>query len=162
MIKKYALMLHALALLSLSNCWNSDKKNAPDSEQEDPSKKVTTASKDKYITQIASEQQFDELLKKTEKPIVIKVDAEWCDACKRIQRYVLEAAQKGADLLFARINIDQLPDLCKQYKVPGVPTLLFFKEGQEIADSRLVGPEVHSGDDLLTQIRQAISQKNTK
>ena len=82
----------------------------------------------------------------------MEFEANWCSACKHLHPLIVQAAQKLPDLVFAKVNIDTLAKVGQQYKILGVPSLLFFKDGKELSDSRLVGPEAATVDELLLEI----------
>lgn len=150
-------LLQLTALVALSSC-GGDKKNNSSST----SNSIHSADdEEKVLTSITSEQQFDSFIKETSKVSVIKLDAPWCSACKYLHPLLVDAAKKGTEFAFARVNIDELPQIGQHYKIVGIPTLLFFKDGQELAESRLVGPEATTGDELLTQIRAAVKNVPT-
>lgn len=164
---KHSLLLHATVLLSFSGCWNSSKKDAAPTQEktatqtsipEQSSPQQVSGEDAKLVMQITTEQQFEEAIKNAEKITVVKLDAPWCSACKYLQPHLVDAAKKGAEFNVTRVNVDQLSKIGQQYKIVGIPTLLFFKDGKEIADSRLVGPDATTGDDLLAMMRSAVKK----
>lgn len=157
---KQSLFLNILVLLTFNGCWNNSKNNASKSQAgtskaAESTQEVNEAAKS--VMQITTEQQFEEIIK-SDKTTVIKLDAPWCSACKYLQPHLVDAANKAPEFVFAQVNIDQLAKIGQQYKIVGIPTLLFFKDGKEIADSRIVGPDATSGDQLLTIIRNAVKK----
>lgn len=160
---KQSIFLHIAMLLSFSGCWNTSKKETSESKTHaSTSENVTDAKQEtsedaKLIMQITTEQQFEEAIK-SDKITIVKLDAPWCSACKYLHPHLVDAAKKAPEFSFARVNIDQLAKIGQQYKIVGIPTLLFFKDGKEIADSRLVGPDATSSDQLLTMIHNAIKK----
>ncbi len=74
---------------------------------------------------------FDSDVLRAEKPVVVDVWAPWCGPC-RIQAPIFEeAAQQFADeAQFVKLNADENQDLVRQYKVMGIPTMLFFRHGR--------------------------------
>ena len=58
-----------------------------------------------------------------------------CGPCRAIAPRVEAVAEKYADRLkLVRVNIDEQPALASSYGIQGIPTLLFFKDG-EIVDT---------------------------
>lgn len=79
-----------------------------------------------------------ERLVKEEKRVVVDFWAPWCAPCRVISPIVEEMAGKYRDgYTFVKLNIDNNPDSPIKYSIMGVPTLLFFKEGELI--DRIVG-----------------------
>ena len=160
-----ALLLHATVLISFSGCWNNSKKetapaagNSSAQSSTTEQAKISAEEESKLIMHITTEQQFEDVIKNSEKVTIIKLDAPWCSACKYLHPLLVDAAKKAPEFAVARVNIDQLAKIGQQYKIVGIPTLLFFKDGKEIADSRLAGPDATTGDELLTMIRSAVKK----
>lgn len=150
-------LLQLTALAALSSCGGDKKTNSSSTNTAAHS----ASDEEKVLTSITSEQQFDTFIKDASKISVVKLDAPWCSACKYLHPLLVDAAKKGTEFAFARVNIDELPQIGQHYKIVGIPTLLFFKDGKELAESRLVGPEATTGDELLTQIRVAVKNAPT-
>lgn len=65
------------------------------------------------------------------KPVVVDVWAPWCGPCRMQAPIFEEAAQQFADdVLFVKLNADDNQELVRQYKVMGIPTMLFFRHGR--------------------------------
>lgn len=73
-------------------------------------------------------ENFNELIK--EKTIV-DFYATWCGPCKMLGP-VFEEVSKEVDINFVKVDIDNHEDLCREYKVMSVPTLILFENGKEI------------------------------
>jgi len=73
-------------------------------------------------------------------PGVVMVDfwAVWCGPCRMIAPTVEELAKEySGKIRVTKLNTDENPDIASRYKIMGIPTIIFFKNGQE-AD-RIVG-----------------------
>lgn len=71
-------------------------------------------------------------------PVVVDVYADWCPPCRALAPLLERLAEAYAGRVkFVKVNIDEDPDVARVYRVEGVPTLLFFRDGQ-LAD-RAVG-----------------------
>ncbi|MBM3886372.1 thioredoxin family protein [Candidatus Dependentiae bacterium] len=152
MKKQISFFLPLAMILSLSGCWwHTEKSKNSHSALVDTS--GVDAEEAKFITHIKSEEQFDKLLQESTNLIVVKIDAPWCSACKDLHPHFVDAAKKGADYIFTRVNVDDLPKIGQRYNVVGIPTLLFIQRGKEIPNSRIEGAEITSGDELLTKIK---------
>ena len=58
--------------------------------------------------------------------------AVWCGPCKMLSP-VMDgiAEQYGAKVLVAKVNVDEEPDLARQFGVMSIPTVVFLKNGRE-------------------------------
>ena len=82
-------------------------------------------------------------------PVVVDVYADWCGPCRAIAPLLERLAQVYAGRVkFVKVNIDDDPEVAEVYRIQGVPTLLFFRDGQ------LAGRVVGLADprDLVTKI----------
>jgi thioredoxin 1 len=71
-------------------------------------------------------------------PVLVDFWAEWCVPCHMVSPVVEEIAQeKGERLKLAKLNIDDNPEMTRKFGVMSIPSLILFKEGQEVA--RVVG-----------------------
>ena len=82
-------------------------------------------------------------------PVVVDFWAEWCGPCKMIAPALEDiAAELGSKIKIAKLNIDENPEVTRKYGVMSIPTLMLFKDGQEMA--RVVG--ARGKDALLREI----------
>jgi thioredoxin 1 len=96
-----------------------------------------------------TDQDFEERVLGSERPVLVDFWAEWCVPCHMVSPVVEEIGRdKGDDLRVAKLNIDENPDVTRKYGVMSIPTLMLFKDGQEIA--RVVG--ARGKDALLREI----------
>ena len=68
---------------------------------------------------------------------VVDFYATWCGPCKMLAP-ILESVEKETEgVAFFRIDVDQAPDLARRFGIMSIPTLVFLKNGEEVA--RTVG-----------------------
>lgn len=80
---------------------------------------------------------FDEFLSK-HSCVIVDFWAEWCYPCKLIEPIVFRLAKRFAGkVVFARVNVDDNPEIAYRYDIMGIPTLIFFRDGEEV--DRLIG-----------------------
>ncbi|TMB90085.1 MAG: thiol reductase thioredoxin [Chloroflexi bacterium] len=86
---------------------------------------------DTYID--VSDQDFAEKILQAEQMVLVNFSAENSGACQ-IQDPEFEAISKEFQgrVMFARINTDKNDKATSQWKIEGIPTIIFFKGGREI------------------------------
>ena len=77
-------------------------------------------------------QIIDEVLK-NEGLVVVDFFATWCAPCQMLAPVLIELEKKyGDEVEFYKVNVDESEDAAIRYGVSSVPTLIFFKNGEEI------------------------------
>lgn len=76
------------------------------------------------------------------KPVVIDFWATWCGPCQRMAPVVEELAEEYKDTVaIGKYNIEEENDLTTQYRIMSIPTILFFKNGEQVSSLRLAGAQ---------------------
>ena len=77
---------------------------------------------------------FDELVLKSDKPVLIDFWAEWCGPCRMVGPVVEELAKEyDGRAVVGKVNVDLNSGISAKYGIRNIPTLLYFKNG-EIVD----------------------------
>jgi thioredoxin 1 len=78
-----------------------------------------------------SDDNFEDEVLKSGKPVLVDYWAEWCGPCKMITPILEDIAEEYSDrLTIAKLNIDDNPNTPPKYGIRGIPTLMLFKDGQ--------------------------------
>ena len=71
-------------------------------------------------------------------PVLVDLWAPWCMPCRMISPIVEELGNENqGKLKVCKLNTDENQNIAARYGIQGIPTLLFFKDGQEV--DRIVG-----------------------
>jgi thioredoxin 1 len=78
-----------------------------------------------------SDDEFEAQVLKSNVPVLVDFWAEWCGPCRAIGPILEDvAAERKDSLRVVKINIDESPDLARQFGVRSIPTLMLFQDGQ--------------------------------
>lgn len=87
-----------------------------------------------------TEDNFAEEVEQSDLPILVDVWGEGCGPCKMIEPLIDQiAAEFEGKARVGKLNIAQNMGIAAKFGISGVPTLLFFKGGEEVADDRIRG-----------------------
>ena len=82
--------------------------------------------------------EFDSVVLKAALPAVVDFWAEWCGPCHAIAPAVGQLATEfDGRALVVKVDADECPEILARYGIMGIPTVIFFKGGQEV--DRVVG-----------------------
>ncbi len=70
--------------------------------------------------------------------VVVDFFAEWCGPCKMMKPIFEQLAKEvSPSIKFAKLNVDQSPEVAEKFFIMGVPTIIFFKSGKVV--EKIVG-----------------------
>ena len=79
---------------------------------------------------------FEELVLKSDKPVMVDFGATWCGPCKALAPVVEQMAEEYAGrAVIAKADVDECPEASARFRIRNVPTVLFFKNGEAVDKS---------------------------
>jgi thioredoxin 1 len=80
---------------------------------------------------------FDEVVVKSDKPVIVDFWAEWCGPCRMIAPIIEEISKEySGKAVVTKCDVDNSPQVTAKYGIRNIPTVLFFKDGK-IADKQV-------------------------
>ncbi|MCD8230242.1 MAG: thioredoxin [Clostridiales bacterium] len=73
---------------------------------------------------------FDEEVINSDKPVLLDFWASWCGPCRMMSPVVDEIAEERTDIKVGKINVDEEPELAKEFQVMSIPMLVVIKDGE--------------------------------
>ena len=61
--------------------------------------------------------------------VVVDFYADWCGPCQMLAP-VLEQLEKETSIKIVKINVDEIPDIARAFRIMSIPTLMLFKDGK--------------------------------
>ena len=78
-----------------------------------------------------TERNFDEVVTKSDKPVLVDFSAEWCAPCWKLTPIIEEIANEYHEkAIVCHLDVDNAQGLAQKYQILSVPTCLFFKGGE--------------------------------
>ena len=89
-----------------------------------------------------AQDDFDRTVLEADAPVLVDFYADWCAPCKMVAPLVDEIAhEQVGKILVVKVDTDRAPDVAMKYEIRSIPTLIVFKDGQEIERSLGFEPE---------------------
>jgi len=105
------------------------------------------------VTLEVNEQNFDELVTGSDRPVLVDFWAEWCMPCRVVGPTVDELARAyEGRVTVAKLNVDDAPGVAAKLGISAIPTLMIFRDGEPI--QTLVG--VQTKEQIAAALDQSL------
>lgn len=78
-----------------------------------------------------TKENFDEV-KSGEKRVLIDFYADWCGPCRMVAPVVEKLAEEHSEYTFGKVNVDEQPELAREFGVMSIPTLVVLEGGEVV------------------------------
>ena len=81
-----------------------------------------TLTSDNFVQEVLHAQQ----------PVLVDFWASWCGPCMALAPTIDEIAGEQTQVKVGKVNVDEQPELARQYRIMSIPTLMLFKDGEPV------------------------------
>lgn len=100
-----------------------------------------------YVT--LTKDNFVQEVLRSDQPVLVDFWAPWCGPCQALAPTIDEIAQEQSGVKVGKVNVDNEPELARQYRIMSIPTLMVFRDGE--AARREVGGR--SKEEILEMLK---------
>lgn len=86
-------------------------------------------------------ENFESIVKKSEKTVLLDFYADWCGPCRMVSPTVDEIAEERDDILVGKINVDEASSLAQDFGIVSIPTLVVMRGGEVVGQVVGVRPK---------------------
>ena len=76
---------------------------------------------------------YDELVARADKPVLLDFWAEWCGPCRMVSPVVEEIAASHSEIAVGKVNVDEEPALAQAFRVQSSPMLVLLRDNAVVA-----------------------------
>ena len=77
----------------------------------------------------ATVETFNDVVLKSDKPVIVDFWAPWCGPCKALAPVLDEVSLERSDITIVKVDVDENQDIAQKFGVRGIPTLCLFDKG---------------------------------
>jgi len=85
------------------------------------------------MTVEVNDSNFEEVVLKSDKPVIIDFWAEWCGPCRMVAPIIKEISEEyDGKVLVTKVDVDSNPGISSKLGIRNIPTVMFYKNGKMV------------------------------
>ncbi|MHC4479446.1 MAG: thioredoxin [Planctomycetota bacterium] len=85
---------------------------------------------------------FEAEVLKADLPVLVDMWAPWCGPCRMVSPVIEQIAEENSGKIRAcKVNVDASPETAGKFGINAIPTILMFKDGEEVERLRMIGAQ---------------------
>ena len=132
---------------------SSSESNENETNQAETNEDETTA--EEVEPTIVNAESFQSLVLESDQPVLVDFWAPWCGPCLKLAPAIHElAGEFDGRVTVTKLDIDESPEIAKEYDITGIPALLLFVDGEVV--ETIVG--ARPKENIKSTIEEALSE----
>lgn len=132
---------------------SSSESNENETNQAETNEDETTA--EEVEPTIVNAESFQSLVLESDQPVLVDFWAPWCGPCLKLAPAIHElAGELDGRVTVTKLDIDESPEIAKEYDITGIPALLLFVDGEVV--ETIVG--ARPKENIKSTIEEALSE----
>lgn len=92
------------------------------------------------VITVETTKEFNNYIENSNKLVVVDFHAKWCGPCKKIAPFVEQLSTTLTDVIFLKVDVEELEDVSEQENIESMPTFCLYKKGKRVDE--MVGANI--------------------
>jgi thioredoxin len=124
-----------LAICNTTALCDRDARSQPETPTLTQGENRMPATQKNSLVHHANESNFQDIVLKSDVPVLVDFYADWCGPCQRLAPILEDLAGETSTARIVKVNVDQNPELAAAYGISAIPSLKVFKNGTVVAET---------------------------
>lgn len=104
--------------------------------------------------EIVNDENFEQVVLKSEKPVLVDFFATWCGPCRQMLPIVTELSEEMADeVKIVKLDVDEAGKTAEKYEIQSIPTMILFKNARVKSTRNGASTKAELKDWVLTNLK---------